>query len=282
MPRERRNEHGGRAGGEESHAVAVGVFDGVHRGHLAVLGYLRAVGDQLRVPTAVVTFDPHPLAVLRPESAPRLLSDVDERARLLRSTGLVDHVGVIRFDRRVAGQPAEDFVRTELVDGLGARAVVVGRDFRFGAGRAGDVALLEELGGCYGFTTLGVPLLAAGRGESRCSSTFVRRLVEAGRLEVAARLLGRPYELCGMAESVLPGADLPIQLPPGRCLPPHGRYYARLVDVIGRVHRATVSLSASDAVVARLPRSAAPPPPGRIRLAFGRFLGAPLDAALPA
>ena len=126
-------------------AVTIGAYDGVHLGHRALLAELaeRARADGLT--TAVVTFDRHPASVVRPESAPKLLCDLDQKLELLASAG-VDRTVVVRFDEERANETAEDFVARELVEGLDARLVVVGEDFHFGHGRKGNVALLREMG----------------------------------------------------------------------------------------------------------------------------------------
>ena len=113
------------------HALTIGAYDGVHRGHQAVIRQTQQIASRLDVRTAVVTFDPHPAQVLRPESAPKLLTDLDHKFELLEATG-VDTVMVVPFDEARATESAEEFVERFLVARLGAKAVVVGQDFRFG------------------------------------------------------------------------------------------------------------------------------------------------------
>lgn len=181
-------------------AVTIGAYDGVHLGHQALLGELhaRAVADGLT--SVVVTFDRHPAAVVRPESAPLLLCDLDQKLELLAATG-VDRTVVVPFDAERANESAEDFVREILVHGLDARMVVVGEDFHFGHGRKGNVALLQEMGAEVGFTVDGVSLEAAPDGSAEAghpvSSTRIRGLIAEGRVEEAAALLGRPHQLRG-------------------------------------------------------------------------------------
>jgi riboflavin kinase/FMN adenylyltransferase len=173
-------------------AVAVGNFDGVHLGHRAVIRRLRAEADRLGVPAAVYTFDPAPTAVLAPERhQPRLLP-LSERVQRLHDAG-VDVVVVEPFTRAWAGHPAEWFVDVVLQARLRARALVVGHDFRFGSGRAGDAALVRQRA-----PSLAVHVVDAVQQEGApVSSSRVRQQVSNGAVEAAARLLGRPHLLSG-------------------------------------------------------------------------------------
>jgi len=180
--------------------VTIGAYDGVHLGHQAVIAEVkrRAVAGGLA--SAVVTFDRHPAAVVRPESAPRLLTDLDQKLELLAATG-VDRCLVIAFDEARSREPADEFVREVLVGCLGAKQVIVGEDFHFGHQRKGNVALLEEMGQDLGFEVVGLPLVdATGKpaSEGRASSTAIRHALVAGDLDGAARMLGRPYEVRGI------------------------------------------------------------------------------------
>jgi riboflavin kinase/FMN adenylyltransferase len=197
----------------ERRAVAVGTFDGVHRGHLQVIDAARRVG--LR--TSVVTFDPHPRAVLG--GGVELLTTLERRLELLAEAG-VDDVLVLRFDERLAALPATEFAE-RLLRGIGAEAVAAGETFRFGRGREGDLDLLDRLG----FDVRRVPLV------EHVSSSRVRELVHAGEIERAARLLGRPPEVEGIVvrgdgrgrELGFPTANLDV--PEGLLVPPD-RVYA--------------------------------------------------------
>src|SRR5918996_3068712 len=126
----------------EGSAVTIGAYDGVHLGHQAVIAEVRRRAEARGLRSAVVTFDRHPASVVRPESAPKLLTDLDQKLELLEETG-IDYCLVITFDEARSRETAEDFVRDVLVDCLNARDVVVGEDFHFGHGRAGNVALLR-------------------------------------------------------------------------------------------------------------------------------------------
>lgn len=152
--------------------------------------------------TAVVTFDRHPATVVRPESAPLLLCDLDHKLELLAETG-VDYTLVVEFTPEQAEVPAESFARQVLVDCLQARAVVVGADFHFGKGRRGDVQTLGEVGEEYGYQVIGLPLVKQLTGEGEViSSTSIRTALSDGDVEKAHRLLGRPFEVRGV---VTPG-----------------------------------------------------------------------------
>jgi len=176
--------------------VTIGAFDGVHRGHRAVFAQVGSVAADLGCAGAIVTFDRHPASVVRPSSAPRLLTDLEQKLELLAATGL-DYTLVLRFDQERSQETAEDFVAEVLAVGLNARAVVVGHDFRFGRGGRGDVGLLRRLGAVHGFEVHGIDLVAGTDGTPPVSSTRVRSLLAAGRVEEAATLLGRPHEVRG-------------------------------------------------------------------------------------
>jgi riboflavin kinase / FMN adenylyltransferase len=175
-------------------AITIGVFDGVHRGHRKVIEELtkRAAAD--RLDTVALTFDRHPLEVVAPERAPRLLSSVEDRLRLFEQLG-VDVAGVLPFDE-VRSMEAESFVEGVLVWALGARLVAVGTDFRFGHDRRGDVSLLKTMGERFGFEVDEVPLLSEGEGPM--SSSRIRAMLEAADVAAACEALGRPFALSGV------------------------------------------------------------------------------------
>ena len=178
-------------------AVTIGAYDGVHLGHQAVLRELRALASARDLPTVVLTFDRHPASVVRPESAPRLLTDLEQKLELLAAVGDVDHAVVLRFDEARSREEAADFVADVLVDGLSARLVVVGEDFHFGRDRRGNVELLRAMGGTLGFDVVGLGLQSAPGAPTPVSSTAVRRALADGAVDVAAALLGRPHEVRG-------------------------------------------------------------------------------------
>jgi riboflavin kinase / FMN adenylyltransferase len=174
--------------------VTVGNFDGVHLGHQHVV---RRAGEVARslggLPVVAVTFDPHPIAVLRPEHAPPILTTMETRAALLEAAG-VDDLLVVPFSREVAAWTPQRFVEDVLVDALHARAVVVGANFRFGTKASGDVALLAEMGRTHDFTAEGIAL---DGGPQVWSSTYVRNCLAGGDVEGAAEALGHPFTVRG-------------------------------------------------------------------------------------
>jgi riboflavin kinase/FMN adenylyltransferase len=174
--------------------VVIGNFDGVHRGHQHVVREARAAADAERLPVVAVTFDPHPMAVLRPEHAPTTITDIATRADLLREAG-VDHVVVLPFDRGVASWTPQEFAQLVLADTLHAAVVVVGANFRYGSKAAGDVATLTASGEELGFRAVGVPL---DGGPQVWSSTYVRTCLAAGDVSGAAEALGRPFAVRGV------------------------------------------------------------------------------------
>jgi len=174
--------------------VTIGNFDGVHLGHRRVLARAREIADQRGLPVVAVTFDPHPMAVLRPEHAPTQLTTVERRAELLADAG-ADHVLALPFDREMAAWTPEEFEQRVLVDAVHAEAVVVGANFRFGNKAAGDVAALKAFGSEHGFTAEGIPL---DGGPMVWSSTYVRTCLAAGDVAGAAEALGHPYAVRGI------------------------------------------------------------------------------------
>lgn len=172
----------------EASVTTVGVFDGFHRGHVALVEAALDEGRRLGVPTVLVTFEPHPLVVLAPERAPLQLLSLEDRVEQALALG-VDGVVVLPFTRELAAQPAARFVEHGLVGRLGVRSLVVGDNFRCGRGGEGDVALLAEAGRHLGFEVSGVDLVR--HGERTCSSTEVRRALAAGDVEAALDVLGR-------------------------------------------------------------------------------------------
>jgi riboflavin kinase / FMN adenylyltransferase len=208
--------------------VTIGVFDGVHRGHQAVLRRAAMHARRPDVPVVAVTFDPNPIVVIRPEAAPPALLPVRARAELLTAAG-ADHVLVLPFGRERSEQSAEDFVADVVVSLLHAKAVVVGGDFRFGHRAAGDVALLEQLGKQYDFVVERVAPEGDARVE-RWSSTYLRERVAAGDVAAAAEALGRPFRVEGVVirghergrTLGFPTANIPTQ--PGEVIPADGVY----------------------------------------------------------
>jgi len=174
--------------------VAIGNFDGVHRGHAHIFQQARGLAAGLSGESVVLTFDPHPAKVLAPAYAPPLITPLARKLELIAAEG-IDVTVVEPFDRAFAGQSAEEFVRRVLADGLAARQVVVGYDFTFGAKRSGNVQLLAELGSTLGFGVTVVPPVSVD--GIVCSSTKVREFVLEGRVDGATLVLGRAPEVEG-------------------------------------------------------------------------------------
>jgi riboflavin kinase / FMN adenylyltransferase len=235
----------------EGTAVTIGAYDGVHLGHRSVIREVRRRAAERGLASAVVTFDRHPASVVRPESAPRLLTDLDQKLELLAATG-IDYCLVVTFDDTRSRESADDFVREVLAGCLAARAVVVGEDFHFGHNRAGNVALLRRLGDELGFDVEGLELVdgtgrAAGEGE-RVSSTRIRHALVEGDLRLANALLGRPYEVRGIVargdkrgrELGFPTAN--VSVPGDVLLPADGIYAGWFERADGSVHPTAISL----------------------------------------
>jgi riboflavin kinase/FMN adenylyltransferase len=176
-------------------AVAVGKFDGVHRGHAALVAEAVARARRLAGPAVILTFDPHPLQLLRPEQPLTLLTTPQDRDDALHRLG-ADHVLTLRIDHDLLALSAADFFERVLCRSLGARAVVEGPDFRFGRGREGDVALLRRLCPAAGVELAIVPPVEVAGGD--VSSGRVRAALTAGDVRAAAELLGRPYLIRGV------------------------------------------------------------------------------------
>jgi len=227
----------------EGSVVTIGAYDGVHLGHQAVIAELSQRANAAGQRSAVVTFDHHPAQVIRPDSAPLLLTDLDQKLDLLADTG-VDYALVIRFDQERAAETAEDFVESVLVRCLNAREVVVGEDFHFGFQRRGNVGLLTEMGQALGFSVLGHKLVGldgqAARDDAQVSSTAIRRALHEGRLADANLMLGRSYDMRGTVilgdqrgrSLGFPTANVAI---PHEMLMPADGIYAGWIERLGEV-----------------------------------------------
>lgn len=216
--------------------VTIGNFDGMHLGHQHVVRRAREVAGEVGVDHVVaVTFDPHPIAVLRPEHAPPTLTTIDERLRLLGEAG-VDDVLVIPFSRDIAAWTPAEFIQRILLDTLHVRAVVVGANFRFGNRAAGDCNLLRGAGAEHDFVLEEVSL---DGGPQVWSSTYVRTCLAAGDVSGAAEALGRPFTTRGVVvegdkrgrELGYPTANVPVR--PGAAAPADGVYAGRLTVLDG-------------------------------------------------
>ena len=218
-------------------AITIGTFDGVHLGHREIIRDLNERAKAAGLPAAVVTFSPHPLAIVNPAAAPRLLTPGDERLAALAASGAPEHVVVIPFTSALASLSAEQFVDM-LVEQLAVRQLVVGYDHGLGRGRQGDVSVLRELGTTRGFEVHVVEAQLDARGTA-ISSTAIRRAIAYGDLVSAAAMIGRPYDLIGR---VVKGSargrsigipTLNLELPREKLLPPDGVYAVRVRSALG-------------------------------------------------
>ncbi|TFD58807.1 bifunctional riboflavin kinase/FAD synthetase [Cryobacterium suzukii] len=169
-------------------AVSIGKFDGVHAGHRAVIAELKAIAEREQLAAVVVTFDRHPLALLSPANCPSTLVSAQQKLNLIAETG-VDATLLLEFNHALSSLPPREFIERILVTALHARFVLVGRDFRFGAGGAGDVALLRDLGAEFGYEVSLIDDVKPD-GQRRVSSTWIRELLGNGAVAEAGRLLG--------------------------------------------------------------------------------------------
>jgi riboflavin kinase/FMN adenylyltransferase len=233
--------------------VTIGAYDGVHLGHQAVLRLVRELANARDRQAVCLTFDRHPAEVVRPESAPNVLTTLDQKLELIDATGYVDTTFVLTFDAARSREPAEEFVREVLVERLGANLVVIGADFHFGYRRHGNLRLLEQMGAELGFEVLGLGLISVeGDEQGRpYSSTAIRNLLAQGEVAGAARLLGRPprpHEVRGLVERGdgrgrelgFPTAN--VAVPARICLPADGIYAGTFVAEDGVERPAAISL----------------------------------------
>ena len=175
-------------------ALTIGNFDGVHLGHQAMLARLKEAANRLGLVSCVMTFEPHPREFFAPDQAPTRLTSLREKLELLAELG-VERVQVCRFNFDFAKISAEDFIARILQRGLGVRWILVGDDFRFGARRSGDFAMLQACSARHGFEVAEMPSFTVN--GLRVSSTAVREALASGDLDLAHRLLGRPYSISG-------------------------------------------------------------------------------------
>ena len=174
--------------------VTIGVFDGVHRGHQQTLQHVMQRAREADMPSVVVTFEPHPLSVIRPPTYPPVLTHLGYKAQLLENLG-IDGLCVVPFTRSFSRLEPDEFAHHMLVENLHAGAVVVGRNFRFGHGAVGDCDLLAEFGRQYGFAV--EPIDLAGDADTTWSSTYIRSCIKAGDVRAAGEALSRPHRVEG-------------------------------------------------------------------------------------
>jgi riboflavin kinase/FMN adenylyltransferase len=238
--------------------LAIGVFDGVHLGHQAVISTSAEHAQSANGMPVVVTFDPHPEKVLRPQSAPHLLTATPHKTSLIRNLG-VGHLLIISFNKQFAATEPEDFVQQLVEHSSPLREICVGHQWSFGKNRRGNLELLQKLGAQFDFNVVGIPPVTVN-GEI-VSSTTIRKAVEAGDLKKAAKMLGREYSILG---TVVHGDDLgkKIGFPTANLsahneqFPPNGVYFAeakldgaRYAGVVNLGYRPTVSSSKTERVL---------------------------------
>jgi riboflavin kinase / FMN adenylyltransferase len=224
----------------KSTVITVGTFDGVHLGHRDVIERLVARSHALKIPSVLVTFDPHPLQIVNPSAAPLLLTTHDEKLEVIAETG-VDYMAVVPFTSRLASFSAEDFVELMLRRCFRMRELLIGYDHGFGRQRAGNVNVLRSLGERDGFRLEVVDPVSTSDGHS-VSSTSIRRAIAGGDLDRAAASLGRLYSVSGrVIEGAQRGRTIGFPTlnlgppPPRKLLPPEGVYAVRVQTPVGPV-----------------------------------------------
>jgi len=228
--------------------VTIGAYDGVHLGHQAVINQVRAIADEAGARSVVLTFDRHPATVVRPESAPPLLTNNDQRLELLRKTG-IDATVVLSFDEHQSHETPESFIQRVLVDALGVRTIVVGEDFHFGRDRRGNVDLLEKIGRTNDYDVRPIHLVPRIDGvDEPISSTAIRRALAGGDVTRASSLLGRLHEVRGtvvMGDQrgrLLGFPTANVAVPSTVCMPADGVYAGWYERANGDVHQCAINL----------------------------------------
>jgi riboflavin kinase / FMN adenylyltransferase len=228
--------------------LTIGAYDGVHLGHRAIIEAVRRLAADAGARSAVMTFDRHPASVVRPESAPKLLTDVDQKLELLAATG-IDATIVVHFDEAQSREDPAHFVQRVLIDCLDTAIVVVGEDFHFGRGREGNVDMLRRLGATGGFEVQPLELVQRPDGvDESISSTAIRRALAGGQVELAAQLLGRPFEARGIVVTgdqrgrLLGFPTANVEVPNLVCLPADGVYAGWYERSNGDVHPCALNL----------------------------------------
>lgn len=242
------NEIAGPVWPGERSVVTIGAYDGVHLGHQTVIDQVNRLASDRNAHSAVVTFDRHPATIVRPESAPQLLTDSEQRLELLAATG-VEATVVVHFDDAQAHEEPEEFVTRVLVRGLGVSAVVVGDDFHFGRNRRGNVDMLRELGEIHDFDVVPLELRQRADGiDEPVTSTAVRRALAGGDVDVATSLLGRPYEVRGIVVRgdqrgrLLGFPTANVEVPNQVCVPADGVYAGWYTRPTGEIHPCAINL----------------------------------------
>jgi riboflavin kinase/FMN adenylyltransferase len=237
-----------RPWGDDRAVITIGAYDGVHLGHRAVIEQVRERAAELGAKSVVVTFDRHPASVVRPESAPPLLTSNDQKMELLAETD-IDAVVVVPFDEAQAAETPESFIDRVLVRCLNTRVVVVGEDFHFGRHREGNVDLLRKIGSEVGFEVEPIALVPRRDGiDEPVSSTAIRRALAGGDIARANAMLGRPYEVRGTVFEgdqrgrLLGFPTANVAVPNGRCMPADGVYAGFYERPSGVVYPCAINL----------------------------------------
>ncbi|MEO0398421.1 MAG: bifunctional riboflavin kinase/FAD synthetase [Pseudomonadota bacterium] len=240
--------------------AAIGNFDGVHRGHKFLIEQTIAFADALGAEPGVVVFDPHPRRHFRPDDPPFLLTTPEDRAALIKEAG-APNVMTVTFDGETAAMAAEDFVGRILIDGFGLSGVITGSDFRFGAGRSGDVLMLNDLCAARGVEARIAELLSDGPTSDpygdKVSSSGVREAIHHGDMDVAAGMLGRPWSVAGFVASGqklgrqigFPTANLTL----GALIEPRRGVYVVDVEIAGAFHHGVANFGRRPTVGADAP-----------------------------
>lgn len=232
----------------ERTVATIGAYDGVHLGHLAVIDHVKRLAAERSARSVLVTFDKHPATIVRPESAPQLLTDAEQRLELLAATGL-DAVVLVQFDQQQSAESAESFVQRVLVHCLAVSAVVVGEDFHFGHGREGNVEMLAKMGNEHDFDV--EPLLLVSRADGvdePVSSTAIRRALAGGDISRANEMLGHPFEARGVVQQgdqrgrLLGFPTANVEVSSRVCLPADGVYAGQYERENGDVHDCAINL----------------------------------------
>ena len=233
---------------KERAVITIGAYDGVHRGHRAVIAQVQARAAELGARSVVVTFDRHPASVIRPDAAPRLLTNPAQKLELLADTG-IDATVVVPFSPEQARETPVDFVERVIVNALRTQAVIVGSDFHFGHMRQGNITLLREMGERHDFTCEPVVLVPRADGvDDPISSTAIRRALAGGEIETATRLLGRALEVRGTVVTgdqrgrTIGFATANVEIPNGMCLPSDGVYAGLYRRPDGSEHACAINL----------------------------------------
>ena len=178
--------------------LTIGNFDGVHRGHLVLFDRVKKLAGDIRGQSVVMTFEPHPIKVVKPGNGPKLITPVEQKLKLIDAAG-IDVILCLPFNREFAAISAHDFVQDLLVKKIGVKEIVVGYDYNFGSGRQGNIDLLRKMGNDLGFNIHVVDPIHLN--NTLVSSTSIRNLVQEGNISEAKRLLGRDYQISGVVKT---------------------------------------------------------------------------------